>query len=516
MDGGSDAGVDAGAECLTEDPCPVTSGGDLFVDSVGGLDGPCCCGSQARPCRSLTQATMMIGAVRAENVTVHAFNSDRSPLWAAPEAWPVLLYLGVQLEAPDIDFLSLDGGVEDGFCAVAWDDADDLEVAITGAETPDGGLLCIQIPLDGGGYGPAERLIGNAIEVGRCDTYVGVGTVPLRVSNVWLNGGYMGMDVGPDAFVTLGPNPVWIGNRGVYAGGNTSEVGVYCSGSVGEPAVVRDTGSDVVHIDSSVTDLWTGEYCSISLTHGPVLGLPPTGGLDGCPGQVDVIGVGVGFETDVLLGSTEEPATIQCQGDDGIDIIPDVDSTVSFQGTIRNCDCYASQIQGGTLTLVNSQISYNYGGIWVGDGGTVNLAVNRYAVVRPGPSDLACSAELERAGELGGYSIVDVNTIGPYGAGLINTSASATIDAENVLWKDWDPDAGMPQVWSCVDPTFLVGCTCHGPGCVPDAGLPANPSALYIEGNPHPFDFADGGLASTNCGETCSTDDAGLITCVLN
>ena len=43
----SDSGIpDAGdgGACLIEDPCPVNSGEGLFVDSVAGADGPCCCG----------------------------------------------------------------------------------------------------------------------------------------------------------------------------------------------------------------------------------------------------------------------------------------------------------------------------------------------------------------------------------------------------------------------------------------------------------------------------------------
>jgi hypothetical protein len=39
-------------------------------------------------------------------------------------------------------------------------------------------------------------------------------------------------------------------------------------------------------------------------------------------------------------------------------------------------------------------------------------------------------------------------------------------------------------------------------------------SALFIEGNPHPFDFADGGVSPRSCGQDCTTDDAGFTSCV--
>ena len=107
-----------------------------------------------------------------------------------------------------------------------------------------------------------------------------------------------------------------------------------------------------------------------------------------------------------------------------------------------------------------------------------------------------------------------MGSFGPSAAALINTSSSAIVDAQNLLWNTWDPDAGSPQVWSCVDPVALAGCICHGPECVPDAGVPEHIAALYIEGNPHPFDFADGGLSPRDCGEDCTTDDAGVRICV--
>jgi hypothetical protein len=137
--GNADDGGDDGGACLVEDPCPVTPGGDLYVDGVGGANGPCCCGDADHPCKTLTRAMQLIGAVRAEGVTLRAYNSNRAIVWTASETWPVALFLGTHLEAPNIDFV---GNADTaGFCAVAWDAEDTLEVAITGAEGPDGGPL---------------------------------------------------------------------------------------------------------------------------------------------------------------------------------------------------------------------------------------------------------------------------------------------------------------------------------------------------------------------------------------
>ena len=518
--GNPDAG-DAGA-CLIEDPCPVSPGGELFVDSVDGSDGPCCCGSQARPCRTLTHATQMIGAVRAESVTIHALNGDHSLVWNAPEAWPVTLSLGTHLEAPDIYFVYYDGGGPFAFCASAWDADDSLEVAITGAEVPDGGLLHVQVPPDGN-YPDYALMFTAAIAAGNqtfgpnCAIPDGGATVPVRVSNVWVNGEMEGIFLGPGGALTLGPYPVWVGGQGANLGQLAGSYGLFCRGGLANPSSIQDVGTQVLHVDSYAQDLSVESYCSVSLTHGPIFGLAPDGGINTCSSPVnDVTAVEVGYHAFAELGSAEEPATIQCQQQDGIDIPRGVDSPVIFQGTIRNCVCYASQVHGGTLYLVGSQITYDWGGIWVADEGSVDLTGVEEGTNRVYGSDLACNTGLENENRYNTCpDSASPGLFGPYGAALINTSSSATVNAENLLWNVWDPDAGMPQVWSCVDPVALTGCTCHGPGCVPDAGpFPAYISALYLEGNPHPFDFADGGLSPRNCGQDCTTDDAGVTSCV--
>jgi hypothetical protein len=53
------------------------------------------------------------------------------------------------------------------------------------------------------------------------------------------------------------------------------------------------------------------------------------------------------------------------------------------------------------------------------------------------------------------------NSGGAHSFDVLNLTASAPINARNVAWDAWDPDAGHTERWSCTNSTYNT-CTCSG------------------------------------------------------
>jgi hypothetical protein len=504
--GVSDAG-DGGAACILTRPCVVESNQDLYVDGFAGQDGPCCCGSVDRPCHTLAGAMQLILAANANSVVVHAFNSDGSPEWTTDETWPVSLCHGVTLRAPGVYFNDPAATCQGdtcactiGFCATACDDSDVLPVALEGDDEVDGGYVNIGIPYPvtdagatpGGSDSFNVAVTSNPWGNGACACPELDGgrqitqSLPLRLSHAWINGAANSILVSAD--LTLGPLPVhvgsWDGRSGV-----TGEAGLLCANFEGLPIALQDEGSHVLQVDSQFQyDLSTGPSCTTSLTKAPSFGLAPDGGGFETCGGLDYIGAWLSGPS--VIGSLEEPASIQCQTYAGIQM-NDSSPNVSFTGRITSNACFGALVDVGHLALLATHIDHASTGVLVNGTGQVDLS-GTSVTPQPAPNELSCYEQTHPPCKDWIYPLLS-----PV-AGLVNAT-TATVDARNVSWAVWDVDAGQPPAWSCADTDFQ-SCTCSGSGCA-DGGSspPVGATAVSLSSNPHPFDFSGGSQSMTTC-----------------
>jgi hypothetical protein len=276
-DGGGDAG-DAGnsgppdsgppdsgpldsGQCETN--CVFVSEQRLFVDGVSGIDGPCCCGSQTSPCRTITHSMALIQDAGVTDVEIRASNSDGSELWTAPEVWPLTLSNGVTLTAPNLLFNPTTPDQLGNMVAFNLNyllpGEPDLEVTIQGDPFNAGSFIMIGLPTNDAGMSPATIAILNSYSGGR----------RLRVSNAWIHDHGTGISLGQGATLTLGPLPVTIGTRDGLA-----DIGLFGYGGEGILAygsnAISDEGTSTLQIDSHGTEIdLYGESTTLSSSTDP-------------------------------------------------------------------------------------------------------------------------------------------------------------------------------------------------------------------------------------------------------
>jgi len=495
MDSGLDSGPsdsgspDAGCTPAGAAGCFFESGQEVWVDGFAGVDdaGACCCGTTDVPCQSLTHVMAIIGAGRTTGVVVHAYLSDGRGDWPVQESWPVSLYLGVKVEAPDIFFNYPQGGdTSTAFTIYQWDPEDTSQVVLEGAEQADGGYLHIGIPIDGGPWGPITTVAPNfanavlngwGINLQRDDGGPILRALPLQLSHLWLNGNLAAIALGTGGALTVGPLPVHVGSwqQQANVGGN---YGILCSSDPGQPSTIADVGPNVLQIDGQTSAVVFKQGCIATLLHSPSIGFQPDGGAAGCPISIDGTGVTVQLG-EVTFGSLVEPATIQCQGINGLKL---GGGFLSFVGDIINSNCAGAEVDDGLLNIEGTHFVRNFIGVWANGTGMAYIDG-----ASTGPTTFQCTA----SNEGGSYppihrcfdQVANLPTA-PSGVAVANTTTSSSLYLNAIGWPHWDIDAGQPQVWRCIDRTY-GSCTCTGPLC-PDGGaqpLPDEADFVYLSTN---------------------------------
>jgi hypothetical protein len=433
----------------------------VYVDGKLGADTNCC-DTAATACQTITFAMKQIAAAGATGVTISAA-WDASPKtradWAPSngETYPIHLGYGVTLKAAGIFFTPAvpkagNSGV-DVFDVYAYNAKDTGTVTIEGTSV-DYALI---------GFNSTQtNLTGTTIAV---NTGVANETaVPLTLEKVWLNGQTEALNVGPGATVSLGPSPVLIGSGANTANPLTSVKspgsGIYCKGAAGSLATLLDVdagGSMVLDVDqqdtghpspSTIAAIFAYDYCNITLSQSPVIGVPSP-----CPSpKVDGEGiVDQGGSTVSLTG-----ATIQCLYNHGMDV--GETSVAGLSGTptlalastlIQYTGQTALKINGGAVSPVtNSTIYHARLGVILQEAGTLDLS--------GGGNMAVCTTSKEP-----GYYNNNGGTAP--GINVWNQTAATSIDASNMLW-----DNNPPGYWTCTDPanaTTANTCTCASGTC---------------------------------------------------
>ncbi len=227
--------------------------------------------------------------------------------------------------------------------------------------------------------GPKSLIIcgsAHSYTTGEPISYRELDPLPLNVNHAWINGHWAGVNIGPYGSLTLGPSPVrigsWDGRKNVFGIGG----GLSCEGYPWAPASISDLGISTVEIDAQYSDVEVGDFCQTSLVHGPILGRSPDAGYNSCPVPMyDYFGLGLARHASASLGSPSDPATIQCQYYDGIEISEanDAQPLALFTGMIRNAVCYGVEAHAGYVAIFSSDITQSGNGLWIDQTATANL-----------------------------------------------------------------------------------------------------------------------------------------------
>jgi hypothetical protein len=473
--GWGDSGVEPSCVLPTSAGCFFEADQDIWVDGFGGTDdaGACCCGTPSMPCQTLTYAMAIIADGGTVGAQVHAYLSGGGEKWAeSSEAWPVHLGLGVTLTAPGVTFSPpLAPGDPPSWGADAFDvypysATDSRGVTIQGDPQDVSRPIRIGMPPDAGDWAAAVCAIQDP------PGFSGLLGLPLSVSNAWLAGQYAALVVGPSADLTVGPLPVHIAID-QQSESVRGEEGLDCTS-----ASVQDTGGEhILQIHTTGVDLWAHWGCSVQLTHGPSFGLQPAYNQCPFPDGDGVIAVG---NATVALGSINDPAEMHCfydgaigmGHDDGDFGLPFSNPSVTFIGNeshsgstgLSGGSGYGAYISAGTLTATSSTFSHNVVGIWVKEMGSLILD-SSIASFSNSPNQLLCNDGSfnvnDRCFPLPGFGEC------PAHINLLISNSATQVDINDVVWNQWDPDAGLPQTWSCDDSFY--NCSCSAPGCE-DAG----------------------------------------------
>jgi hypothetical protein len=541
-------------------------GDTIYVDGVNGSDDNVCCGSTAATaCLTLTHAMALVSASATSGVILQVSNGDGSSGWNPKgEAYPIHLGWGVTLNAQGLYFTN-PAKASDIFQVYAYD-----KVADTGTVTIQGGSS--GVTTDGVWIGWNPNLQNTnytaAYQHSKIAVNAGVGGktgVPLVLSEVWLRA-YDGangtaLNVGPGVNVTLGPNPVEIGN-GDYIGhhydytlySQSGLKGINCKGAAGSPATIKDdttATSNVLTMDGWKNNYMDIEdYCTVSLTMGPQFGYSTgtnkwDGTLSGClntgcgsycscykscqypypgyngnsanPSAVRVVG-----NASLTFGSSTMPASIGCAQYFGIDQETS-DASGSPTVTLTNTTidmlyynnvysypwgsggygygytCADALVGEGTFTATSSTFAHSLMGVYVG----ANAVKVDLSGGGNGGNTFDCNNR-----QWSGYSTYYCGTnyqniVPSSGGDVVNASGTLSVNAQNANWDNWDSSDNSTQVWSCSDNTWS-SCNCSGPLCsnfFTPTSSPSDADAVYLTTNTAktPIDSTNGVQLSGSC-----------------
>jgi hypothetical protein len=441
---------DAGSTC-----CGLASGGIINADAITGSDANVCCGltGSKGPCQTLTQAMTSIVAAQATNVILNATVDGGGGDWTAPETYPVILGLGVELTAPGVFFD--DAYVDAG---VAIFDIDAGNASIVGNATSP-----VNVGMNSDGSAQTDAI--STIQVEANNT--------LYIANASVNGSFNNLDslaaigLQGNASLVLGQDQsagvtgtVQIGN----ALGNQATDGyggIVCNGDIVHSlgctvtdAVLMVGQSSVIMQGQEGADIQAIDFSNISLMSSPVIGVPPTAaGFGMCPFKPDGQFVNNGLAAVWVTGKSNvslQSASVQCIA--GTAFFQQADTTgvptVTIDRTvIQNTDTaiYAS---AGTTTVTNSTLNYNFIGVWQDtDANDDAVAID----LSGGSNTVICSSNVEssQGSTFPGIDVYNTNT--------------ANLKADNVAW-----DTAGPDYFQCDD--VFASCTCNNASCTTTAG----------------------------------------------
>jgi len=468
LDAGDGGTPDASCVAPTAFGCFFQPGQDVWVDGFGGADdaGACCCGQPFVPCQTLTHSMAIIADGGTVGVQIRAYLSDGGDVWPNTlEVWPVHLGWGVSLTAPGVQF-SPDPAHYGGrpgsiniFELYPYATGDTSRVTIQGDPADSSRQARLGLPLDGG-VNPTDIAIADPPPKG-----IGLAGLPAQLSNLWLHATRVGIQIGANAEVILGPLPVHLGSSLQRLAVDPGIEGIDC-----DHASVRDTGTLTLQIDSYTADIVAHSGCSAALIHSPHLGLLPAGGFNSCPAKLDSNGLSAIGSATVMLGGYSEPAELHCFLNNGIGLAPDSSialPSVTFVGNESNASCRGAQVKAGTLTALGSSFSYNQVGLWAYSRGAINIDGSTNMAT---PTRVGCNATSELAitacdGDPPRASPSNANVV-------IDAAATTQADVNDVIWNHWDTKLHSPETWTCLD-DLLSTCACSGADCPAiDGGFP--------------------------------------------
>lgn len=363
----------SGAFCGLGGRCCPDLGADLYIDGSAGVD-RACCGTTAAPCLTLTQAMASVRlaldqAGLSRTVTLHA-SVGASPghmtPWPATEPYPVQLDHGVVLSAPNVDFIGpYDGGVALAVTDDAYLDGGDGQGPVTLRGAPGQpllvglDLLAVENALlpDGGPHrftdgGPVPVIVvvpSSGIEVDHRE---------VQVADVTAVGSMTGVRVAAGGGLSILDGPLTLGGYHVEDGGGYGggSYGLLCWAPDGGAMSVTDaaaTGAGHLHSISTQDGVEVLNSCTVSLTHGPVFGNAPVGGV--CP---LILSAGVGL---IAYGNVnDQPAprvalqgvTAQCVSGNALWVINYSHLTLPDAGFAENPLSFT--VDGGTFVAVGT------------------------------------------------------------------------------------------------------------------------------------------------------------------
>jgi hypothetical protein len=397
----------------------------------------------------MTQAMSLVVAAGVSGPTLEVTGPESWP--QENETWPIHLGMGVTVHARGM-FIDAPAG-SDVFDVYAYNAND------TGTVTIQGYDLNIWVGAFSGLVGVNDNVPNQT-------------ALPVVLEDLGINGSSQALSVGPGAQVTLGEGFVTIGAMDA-----TGPIGIYCKGTAANPASVKDVGTGGLRIESHTTDLDIEDYCSVTLTEGPVLGWAEFNNNDSvCLYAYDTTGILAVGNASVTFGSAAVASNIWCLGGNAVEMETSNASgspTVSVvNATIEYSGCAGARVDVGTFTATSTTFSHNHYGIRQ-EGGTVNVS---------GGGSGACTFECADSSEIG-----TCNGDGIPGIDLLNTTAGTTLTADNAL-VDSALNGGAPEMWSCSDTTYS-SCTCSGSANCPAAAqaLPEGADLVSLSTNSAPF-----------------------------
>ncbi len=408
--------------------CPLTTNGYISVDSVTGDDDAGCCGVGSNPpCQTILKAMRLIDVASVTDVTINATVDGDGGQWAAVgEDYPIVLGWGAELSAPGVSFAPRNSVEVFSIDATPFSTNDTaLYASIVGSATRPVGIIASYFN-DGIGVSVSARntlYIANATVDGTPDSSAIAVYGSLR----------LGQD---QSSITTGTVII-----GEFTAGN---FGIYCQGAVGSPATIQDAAlvgqSSVTIRNQASIDLYAVDYCDISLTSNPVIGMAaPCAVLESTGIYLAGAATGV-FDN----------ATLQCIGNLGIDLDPSpagVPEVTIDNAVIRNVE-FGIAATAGTVTVTRSTIINSLIGVWQQDS---SPGVSGSIDLSGGGNTVVCSSALH-----------DYLQTGWPGIDVYNES-SVALNASNVAW-----DTGGPDYFAC-DSAF-ASCTCNLGSCTVDAG----------------------------------------------
>ena len=477
-----DGGCAAGGSCdLFHHVCcnpGLQAGGSMAVDAIAGDDSLACCGIKGNPpCQSITHAMQVIDLDQARDVTIHATVDGGSGAWPGPptESYPILLGWGAELSAPGVIFglqnnqnvvtfevgsVSFNDHV--GYASIVGapgattyqngDGSPDLSAFIflywptrlTHIQVESGNTLYLAGALiDGeGAPQPVLPILGSGIDVAAGGTVVlGADETGAVSGTTWITGVGTGIDceggLEGDVGCSLSDTPIDGGGHslvinerfnseevqqvGIAAGDNTS------ISLASAPIIGTFLSIGTFHWDAGYEDWLEDEslYDKSSLTQGVVLS-----------GKTSMT-----FANGVVKSILNQGFYLEAS-DQGVPRLNVSNSIIRDTGL----GIYAS---AGIVTVSNSIISYNGGGVEQDTDGVNVGTIDLSGGAAGGTNVVACSNRIE-------------GPAGVTGVSVLNTT-SQVLNASNVAW-----DTSSPDLFQC--DAQVATCSCEISSCEARAG----------------------------------------------